>query len=43
MKCQVCGRDVTGACLCGYCIECIKRFTHEGCERRVKEKQNDKM
>ena len=31
MICKVCGRDVTGICSCGYCIDCIKRYGHDEC------------
>ncbi len=37
MKCPICGKDACAICSCGFCQDCIKRFTHEGCVNKLKE------
>jgi hypothetical protein len=41
MNCSVCGRDVSGSCLCGFCFECIKQYGHDNCIIKAKEKKED--
>lgn len=41
MKCRVCGQDKFSVCCCGYCTDCIKKFTHEGCRQLIEENKND--
>lgn len=41
MRCVICGQDKMAFCLCGYCTDCIKRFTHEGCWELIKDRRKD--
>jgi len=31
MKCVICKKETLIVCLCGYCPECIDKYTHQGC------------
>ena len=35
MKCAICEKDTRGSCLCGFCIDCIKRYGHEKCAEMI--------
>lgn len=37
MICPVCEQETRCVCLCGYCPDCIERYTHDGCTKIVKE------
>lgn len=44
MRCSICGQEKLGVfCACGYCKDCIKKFTHEGCheieQKRLKKEK----
>jgi hypothetical protein len=33
MKCRICNNIVAGGCICGYCLNCLEKYGHKGCER----------
>ena len=42
-RCKICDKDVYCTCLCGYCVECIGTYGHEGCkEKEIKGKRKMK-
>jgi hypothetical protein len=40
MKCNVCGKDKNGMCLCGFCQDCIKEHGHDGCHKIMEDRKN---
>ncbi len=43
MKCRVCGEVKRGTCICGYCLECIKKYGHIKCGDLAKENEDRKL
>lgn len=49
-RCKICDIDKNGCCICGFCVECLAKYGHEGCSAIIKqfkelvdnEKQGDK-
>lgn len=40
--CKICGRETNIVCICGFCNECLRNYTHEGCYDRLNcEKSKD--
>lgn len=42
MKCKICDKEVTCTCLCGFCMDCIKKFGHDKCTEILIEKSKKK-
>lgn len=37
MKCPICNKEKDVTCGCGFCMKCIKDYTHEECDRILRE------
>ena len=42
MNCRVCEKSENILCLCGFCMKCIARYGHHGCEIIAKDKEKRK-
>lgn len=42
MRCPICNQDVSGSCLCNFCINCLEEYGHEKCVEMLKQKTKDK-
>lgn len=42
ITCEICGKEVKITCICGFCDDCIRIHTHEGCNEIMKKKKEER-